>query len=207
MDAGFFRETILGVKYKKMTTTLNTAFQTLLSSVENLNLNDGDFLKMNNILKKAYDSDTETLTQSISLKFHFRDMIDGDYPDLCFEIYEIIREIPNKSCPRHRPVKFINYKIDYQKKTKLYSIPTGKLEKALLIWILRTRPMIIEFEYDGFKTEYTYKNFLENLKTEDNWANDDEDCNFSYDYSPVMTHRLCEVFSKLFYTIVTDYDD
>jgi hypothetical protein len=188
-----------------MTTTLNTAFQTLLSSVENLNLNDGDFLKMNNLLKKAYDNNTESLTQSLSLKFHFTDMIDGDYTDLCFDIYEIIRETPDKSCPRHRPVKYINYKIDYQGKTKLYSIPAGRLENALMIWILRTRPMVINVEYDGFTTEYTYKNFLENLKTEDRWGNDDEDCDYSYDYSPVMTHRLCEVFNKLFNTIVSDY--
>jgi hypothetical protein len=181
-------------------TTLNTAFQTLLSSVGDLNLNDGDFLKINNLLKKAYDSNTETLTEPINLKIYLKDLCDKTFPQVYIELYELVRD---KKCEyNHKPVESINYKVHYENKTTLHSVKPIRLNNVMKSWIQRTRPMKIDIETDDYTTTYTFKTFTESLKQEDAVVDDDEDADFCYDYSVVMGHRFShEIISPLFYNI------
>jgi hypothetical protein len=172
-----------------MTTTLNSAFQTLLSSVSDLNLNDGDFLKMNNLLKKAFDNNVETITEPFDLKLN---LMDGLGPALKIEIYELVRE-PMKDHPHIKPVRSINYRVIQYETAKTFNINHTSFGRKLRQWIIRKRPHIISLDYDGFITHFEFPSMFENKKEEHKAKShdDDGDCDCcDEDYSSIMIREL-----------------
>lgn len=99
---------------------METAFHTLLESVGNLGLNEGDFLTMNNMLKRAYEdtkkkaikitpTDPEVSAQFTPIPFHkikFYDCI-GDY------VFELIAESTNSVESQNYPTRSQS-KIEYK---------------------------------------------------------------------------------------------
>lgn len=181
-------------------TTLNSAFQTLLSSVSDLNLNDGDFLKMNNLLKKAFDSDKEIFTETTDMKIHLIDCIGSNVK---IELYEVIRE-PYQNHPTLKPIIAINYRITCGENVKTLSTDCKKLQNVFKGWIMRKRPTKVELEYDGFTTAYTYSDLFKTFQKEDN--DEDEENDMFYEYDGVMGHRLSSIIKQCFYTSVYNSD-
>jgi hypothetical protein len=173
-----------------MTTTLNSAFQSLLSSVSDLNLNDGDFLKMNNLLKKAFDSDKETLTEPFDMKLA---LMDGLGSAVKIDIFEVVRE-PIKEHPHIKPVKFINYRVTQNSTTKTFSVKPTNFGCKVRQWIIRKRPHIISLDHDGFTTHFEFPSMFENKKEEHKakyHSDDDEcDCDGEDDYASIMIREL-----------------
>jgi len=164
-------------------TTLNIAFQTLLSSVSDMNLNEGDFLTMNNILKKAFDSNVspsnitpinititfdETVTKEevIRLKFHGFDKSQ----DKRILYYSVIED---PDCPVER------------------SCPTKQLQSVLSLWIRLKRPMYVSIKTDMIESSYTFRGIMDTYLVEDDALGDDEYC---HEYDPLMTQRFCREF-------------
>jgi hypothetical protein len=189
---------------------MTTAFQTLLSNVSDMGLNEGDFLRMNNLLKKAYDQDKKevstahTLTKPIDMHILLKDTLDKRVLEL--HISEITRRLDDRMRERHfdyLPLVSINGHF----KTDIHTSPITftqepELTKFLQCWIKRVRPMTIAVATGpagvggGFETTYTFKNVLASCKAEDEADEDvDEDyCDYDYGYMVVMGNRFVEMF-------------
>jgi len=197
----------------KMTTpsTMTTAFQTLLSSVSEMGLNEGDFLRMNNLLKKAYDGDKkevnteQTVTRALDIRILLKDTMDKRVFEL--KISHIIRRLDGRDPERYfdsLPTVSINghFKSDIHTSVLTFKhVP--ELGKFLSGWIHRVRPMTITVDKGGFETNYTFKSVLASCKVEDAEEEfDDGDGEFlDYTYSMVMGHRFVEQLKQYILTI------
>ena len=156
---------------------------------------------MNNLLKKAFDSNKETLTEPIDLKIN---LTKGIGQPMEIQLFEIVRE-PNKDYPHSRPIVALNYRVIQGETTKQFSIKPYTLTDKLRAWFIRLRPMKVVLSHDGFETEYSYETLADSYKIEDDKEQEiiemDEDACPSYDYNVVMGYRLAESIQKLFHAI------
>jgi len=179
-------------------TTLNSAFQSLLSSVSDLNLNEGDFLKMNNLLKKAFDSDKENLTDPLDIKLYLKEY---NCEDVVFEFYEFVRE-QNKEHPHCKPIVGVNYRITKGDTTKSFFCKLPNIENEVRKWVIRTHPMVIKMVHDGFESKFKFSELLEYAKMEhklqyhDDEEEDDCDCNGHEDYKTVMIMEVPSLIER-----------
>jgi hypothetical protein len=188
-----------------------TAFQTLLSNVSDMGLNEGDFLRMNNLLKKAYDEDKkdpkiiETQSRPIDMSFFLKDTLDKRVLEI--HISEITRrfepDYPNQPFAALRLVSINGYFKTDDHTSPLTFTKEVELWNFVRFWIQRVRPMTITVATGrpaiipgGFQTNYTYKNVLASCKAEDEADiddDDDDDCCYDYAYMFVMGHRFLDM--------------
>ena len=192
---------------------MNTAFQTLLSSVSDMGLNEGDFLRMNNLLKKAYDQDkkeegsaAQTLTKPLDIQILLKDTLDKSVIEL--SITSITRSLDGRDPDRYLnslPTLSINGHFETDAVIKQLTFKhVPELCKFLQGWIMRVRPMTItvatgrpfSVRTGGFETTYTFKSVLESCKVEDEEEDDDDGEWPNYNYSTVMGIRFVEQFKE-----------
>ena len=189
---------------------MNSAFQTLLSSVSDMGLSEGDFLRMNNLLKKAYDEDKKqadistTRTKPIDIRILLKDTMDKRVLEL--NLSSVTRQLapayPNQPYD-HFPLRSIDGHFKSHTHTSVLTFNNVReFSKFLGGWIRRVRPMTITvitdgLETEGFETTYTFKSVLANCKTED--AEDDldeDDGSWDYGYMMVMGQRFVDMLCE-----------
>jgi len=194
---------------------MNAAFQTLLSSVSDMGLNEGDFLRMNNLLKKAYDEDkkkvnaAQTVSRAIDMRILLKDTIDKRVFEL--HISDITRRLDDRDPERYfdyLPLLSINGHFKSDTHTSVLAFKhTPEFTKFLGGWIMRVRPMTITVVMGGFETNYTFKSILASCKAEDAEDNNEDGEGFDYGYVIVMGHRFVEMFRHFATSVIhNNYD-
>ena len=183
---------------------MTTAFQTLLSNVSDMGLNEGDFLRMNNLLKKAYDQDKkevntgQTETRPLDIRILLKDTMDESVFEL--KISSITRSGRDSESFDYRAIESIDGHFKSDTHTSVLSFKNvHAFGKFFTNWIKRVRPMTITVNADGFETNYTFKSVLANCKTddaEDEEYEEGEDCPDDYSYTMVMGYRFVEMFKR-----------
>jgi len=188
---------------------MDVAFQSLLQKVGELGLNDGDFLKMNNLLKKAFD-ENKTAVEFIKLKklelvfFHTisEDVVTIKYLETN---YKNISEYYNASV-------LVSVKIaKYTAHKEL--IKMRSLDDYLETLITRFRPKEIQMHVGDTVTNYTYKNMVREKVMHNSYeikyikdcnGDGDDDLNlesFNYDYDNLITPYV-KSFDKVIKKII-----
>jgi hypothetical protein len=190
-------------------TTLNSAFHTLLATVGDLKLNDGDFLVLNNLLKKAYESHTDTVCKPINVVIKLHDGIQDDL-EICVNTFVWSK--------KHQDG--LGVKITYQGETKIAMIYRNSFREYVSAWISRMKPKQITFFDNGITTNHSYMKTLRFMKETDDARNkiapdrcvrdlcgDCEDCQCEcecpahfvaqYGYGTVMSLITTEIVSPL----------
>jgi len=187
---------------------MNAAFQTLLSSVSDMGLNEGDFLRMNNLLKKAYDENkkevdiSQTSTKPIDMRILLKDTMDKRVFEL--NLSSITRQL-NPLYPEQSfeflPIRSIDGHFKSHTHTSVITFNNVReFSKFLGGWIRRVRPMTITIVTERFETKHTFKSVLANCKAEDAEDEDlDEDGGFDYAYSMVMGQRFVDMFQDFLF--------
>jgi hypothetical protein len=187
---------------------MNAAFQTLLSSVSDMGLNEGDFLRMNNLLKKAYDENkkevdiSQTSSKPIDIRILLKDTMDKRVFEL--NLSSITRQLspayPNQPYD-FLPLRSIDGHFKSDTHTSVITFNNVReFGKFLGGWVKRVRPMTITIVTEGFETNHTFKSVLANCKAEDAEEEDlDEDGGFDYAYSMVMGQRFVDMFQDFLF--------
>ena len=184
---------------------MNAAFQTLLSSVSDMGLNEGDFLRMNNLLKKAYDEEkkevdkSQTSTKPIDMRILLKDTMDKRVLEL--NISSITRRL-NHAYPQ-QPFDYLPLlSLDGHFKSDTHtSVLTFKHESELIKflrgWVKRVRPMTITIVTGGFETNHTFKSVLASCKAEDAEEDIEDGEGWDYGYQMVMGQRFVDMFQDM----------
>lgn len=183
---------------------MNTAFQTLLSSVSDMGLNEGDFLRMNNLLKKAYDEDKKnpsaaaTISRPIQVVMKFKDTMNKHECE--FNLSEII-----KKCDGRDPDRYFDWldtiSINGHFKSHAHTSAVAfkhipDISRFIAGWITRVRPMTMTIALGDCETTYTFKSVLASCKAEDE-EDDCDDDDFDYGYAVVMGKRFPAMISEM----------
>ena len=141
-------------------TTLNSAFHTLLESVSDMKLNEGDFLVLNDLLKKAYQDHTDNVCKPTNIVIKFHEGVQDDF-EICINTF-----IWNKKGSDGLGVKEI-----YQGKTKIAMIYRDTFREYLLACISRMKPKQITFLHNDITTNHSYIKTMRFMKETDDIRN------------------------------------
>lgn len=141
-------------------TTLNSAFHTLLATVGDLKLNDGDFLILNNLLKKAYESHTDNVCKPINVIIKLHEGIQDDL-EICVNTF-----VWNK-----KGNDGLGVKVTYQGETKIAMIYRNTFHEYLDAWISRMKPKQITFCHNDITTNHSYMKTMRFMKETDDFRN------------------------------------
>lgn len=141
-------------------TTLNTAFHTLLASVSDMKLNEGDFLILNNLLKKAYESHTDNVCKPINVVIKLHEGIQDDL-EICLNTY-VWSKKGNDG---------LGVKVTYQGEIKIAMIHTINFREYLNAWISRMKPKQITFFDNSITTNHSYMKTMRFMKETDDARN------------------------------------
>jgi len=141
-------------------TTLNTAFHTLLASVGDMKLNDGDFLVLNNLLKKAYESHTDTTCKPINVVIKLHEGIQDDL-EICVNTFVWSKKYQDG----------LGVKVTYQGETKIAMIYRGNFREYIDAWISRMKPKQITLLHNDITTNHSYMKTLRFMKETDDFRN------------------------------------
>lgn len=148
---------------------INAAFHSILEHTETLGLNEGDFLTLNNTLKKAFDNPreaTEFVPIQSPVSLIFQDTIDNADLKVCI----VAMKRPQ------RPDTGLRVQYSLTSANVFIGLYETSYDSGIINSLLRRhQPLKVSQVANGMSTSYSYEKFLERMKNEDEDGDGDED--------------------------------